>query len=402
MNHSRVQHTDVLVVGAGPAGSAAALAAARAGVAVTLIDRATFPRDKLCGGLLTRRAAKAYARVFDRPWDEVIEARSQGMHLHDGSCARLPRLNGVSGSHLLEFTCRSRFDHFLLEQAARSGARTVLGSAVQAVDVKTGTVQLGDGSRWQGRVLIGADGVNSRVAQAALGIPLLDPRRTALALEVDVPRSWATAPVTDPEIYFGLVKWGYAWVFPKHETLTVGLGGLQSRNPRLKDDLRTFLARRFAHAEAGTLRIKGHHLPYGRFARRPGSAQVLLCGDAAGLVEPVTGEGIAFALQSGRDAGAAAALAVREAGAALSHYLPDYQDLCADLRWAHRLSHLVFAPRLEGVFLRALPTMRSAPARMMDLMADELSYPAWAAHVARSLGRRALGALRPARAVTSR
>jgi geranylgeranyl reductase family protein len=402
MNRPRVQRTDVLVVGAGPAGSAAALAAARAGVAVTLIDRATFPRDKLCGGLLTRRAAKAYARAFDHPWDDVIEARSQGMHLHDGSRPHLPRLNGVSGSHVLEFTCRSRFDHHLLRQAVQAGVQAVLGVAVQGVDADAGAVTLGDGSRWQGRVLIGADGANSRVARAVLGTDLLDPRHTALALEVEAPRAWSAASVHDPEIYFGLVRWGYGWVFPKRETLTVGLGGLQGLNPRLKDDLRSFLARRFPQSDVSTLRIKGHHLPYGRFARRPGRAQVLLCGDAAGLVEPVTGEGIAFALQSGRDAGAAAALAIREGGTAMARYLPDYRHLCADLRWAHRLGHLVFAPRLEGMFLRTLPTMRSAPTRMMDLMADELSYPAWAAHVARSLGRRALGALHPARTVTSR
>lgn len=382
----RIEHCEVVVVGAGPAGSAAAATLAREGVQVTVIDRARFPRDKLCGGLLTRRAAKMYARAFNRPWHPVIEAQSRGMHLHDGSHAALSRLNGVQDSHLLEFTCRARFDHFLLEQALDAGAQAVLGQGVSEVDTLNGLITLTDGRRWQAQVVIGADGVNSRVAHALHGRGL-DPRHTALALEVEVPRDWGGS-VQDPEIYFGVVHWGYAWVFPKQETLTVGLGGLQSANAGLKNSLRDFLCLRFPSHPIESLRVRGHHLPYGRFERRPGGARTLLCGDAAGLVEPITGEGIAFALQSGHAAACAARRSVREGGSALHHYLPEYRGVTADLRWANRLRHLVFAPRLEGLFLRTLPSMQSAPTRMMELMADELSYPAWSRLVGRSIWRR--------------
>ena len=180
--------------------------------------------------------------------------------------------------------------------------------------------------------------------------------------------------VVDPEIYFGLIDWGYGWVFPKRDTLTVGVGGSLRKNPDLMSSFKDFLRQRFGEIPAG--KIKGHHIPFGDFRRVPGRGNILLCGDAAGLVEPITGEGIAFAMQSGHFAAEAirdAAKALKPA-AALDFYQPRYEAIAASFRHANRLRHLLFPRTAQKLFSKVLPRTSSIPRRHMDLMADEITY----------------------------
>ncbi|WKB52428.1 NAD(P)/FAD-dependent oxidoreductase [Eleftheria terrae] len=371
---------DLIVVGGGPAGSAAACTAARQGLRVALLDQARFPRDKLCGGLLTLRAAKVYASVFDRGWDDTIEARAHGLRLF-GRQGHL--LNEVHDRQLLQFTCRSRFDHLLLQQAEAAGVQLHLGQRVRHINAGEAAVQLDDGRRFSARALIGADGVRSAVARGLFGRSF-NPDTIALGLEMEVPREFEGADgVSAPEIHLGVARWGYGWIFPKRETLTVGLGGLLPHNPRLRQDFEAFVQRRFLGLPAA--RIKGHHIPYGDCLRTPGRDRVILCGDAAGLVEPITGEGIAFAMLSGREAALSVQEALGKSGSPLAAYLPRYRRLVADFRIARGLRQLMFPRACEALFLYALPRLRHAPARHMDLMADELGYPAYARYIAASV-----------------
>ncbi|AKJ28146.1 geranylgeranyl diphosphate reductase [Caldimonas brevitalea] len=381
---------DLIVVGAGPAGSSAARTAAQSGLRVALVDKDVFPRDKLCGGLLTLRAQKVYRHVFDTPWDAVIEARAHGLRLL-GRDGRM--LNEVRDHKLLQFTARRHFDALLLQQAAASGAEVLLGSAVQRVDTDQPGIELSGGRRLSARAVIGADGVKSTVARTLFGRSF-DPRTIALGLEMEVPRDGLPASEDGaPEIYFGRARWGYGWVFPKRDTLTVGLGGLQVHNPHLKDEFRRLLVERFGALPGA--RIKGHHIPYGDYLRTPGRGNVLLCGDAAGLVEPITGEGIAFAMLSGQQAALAVAAALQRGQPALAAYLPAYRRLSADFRIANQLRRLIFPRLCEPLFLRALPKLRNAPGKHMDLMADDIGYPAYGRYIATSVLTRAWRKLLP-------
>ncbi|MDD5388817.1 MAG: geranylgeranyl reductase family protein [Gallionellaceae bacterium] len=360
-------HHTALIIGGGPAGSAAAHTLARHGIDTALIDKAVFPRDKLCGGLLTLRSQKIYSRIFAAPWGPVIDFTARGVKFFH----RTKLLNEVGHADELYFTRRLDFDHFLLNQAIAQGTRLYPGETVIAMDLAGKTCRLRSGTTFTFDYLIGADGVNSLVGKTLFG-KAFDPDRVAFALEMEVDRAQCAASLDDPEIIFGLARWGYGWVFPKKNTLTVGIGGLHTKNPELKKMFHEFLAARFGAIPEG--KIKGHHLPFGDYRKVPGRGNVLLCGDAAGLVEPITGEGIAFAMQSGLYAAEAIIEAQDHGGDALPCYQARYQEITRDFDHANRLRYLLFPSVSEHLFLKALPRSKTLPRKHLELMADKLQY----------------------------
>jgi geranylgeranyl reductase family protein len=292
---------DIVILGGGPAGSAAAMTAAGKGLRVLLIDKARFPRDKLCGGLFTGRALAEYRRIFRRDPPEGLLEERRAISFYLGE-RPMGRMDDVPPMYL---TMRWDLDAHLLDEARAAGAEIRAGCRVAAIDLGADRLTLEDGTKVTYRVLIGADGVASSVARALYGRPF-DPGTIGFAMEKEMP------PVTDPDtartvrVDFGAADWGYGWSFPKRGSTTVGVGGLQARNPDMKDNLHRYAALLEQGDAAG---MRGHFLPFGDYRDRPGRRNVLLAGDAAGFVDPITGEGIAHALASGRAAAEAAARA---------------------------------------------------------------------------------------------
>jgi geranylgeranyl reductase family protein len=287
-----VEKFDVLVVGAGPAGSATALRLARHGARVLLADRARFPRDKPCGGGLTGRALK-HAPCSVEP---VVEHVVDRFELRLGYETRFER---SSDRPLILMTQRRRLDAHLAEQAAAAGADFHDGAAVGELEPRADDVRARvGGTRVRAAVLVGADGANGVAARAAgLGTGIVN----GVALEGNV--SWRRL---DPERYrgravveLGVVPGGYGWVFPKGDHANVGVGGWPSEGPKIRDRLARVAA---AHGLplAALTDLKGHRLPM----RPPGagarSGRILLVGDAAGLVDPLSGDGIYEAWVSAR------------------------------------------------------------------------------------------------------
>lgn len=368
-----VNKFDVVIAGGGPAGSAAAFTLTSQGFHVAVVDKYSFPRDKLCGGLLTLRAKKIFRQVFQSDWSPVIQRTAHGAKFYFQDSL----LNSVTDYTDISFTCRREFDAFLLNLAVKQGATLLEGRTVKSIDPVQSSVLLADGTTLNYDFLIGADGVNSAVARNLFGAAF-HPQTIGFGLELEVPLSDAVPQIPDPEIYFGLIDWGYGWVFPKRDTLTAGVGGSLRKNPDLMEPFKNFLRQRFSDVRAG--KIKGHHIPFGDFRRVPGRNNVLLCGDAAGLVEPVTGEGIAFAMQSGHFAAEAVreAAACKNPSAALSFYQPRYETIAAAFRHANRLRHFLFPRPAQKLFCKILPRTSTIPRRHMDLMADEITHADYA------------------------
>jgi menaquinone-9 beta-reductase len=376
-----VSKFQVVVVGGGPAGSSAAHTLAAAGIKVCLIDRSVFPRDKLCGGLLTLRSKKAFQTIFKTDWSPAIQTVSKGARFY----FKQKLLNSVVDYKDIFFTCRRDYDAFLLELARQRGTTVVQGAQVQTIDLEQSSLKLSDGTICDYDFLIGADGVNSLVAKTIFGESFRQDT-IGFGLEMEVPISTRIPPITEPEIYFGLLDWGYGWVFPKSKTLTAGVGGLLKKNPRMREDFENFLTQRFGHVPPA--KIKGHFIPFGDFRKTPGRRNVLLCGDAAGLVEPITGEGIAFAMLSGFFAaeGIKEALSVAKPSSVLEFYEKRYATIADSFRQANSLRYLLFPKACQFLFSKALPHSQSIPRRHMDLMADDLSHGEYVKFLVKKFG----------------
>jgi geranylgeranyl reductase family protein len=270
-----VERYDVAVIGAGPAGSVTAVHLARGGARVLLLDRARFPRDKPCGGGLTLRAVRQLP-VDPAP---VVE------HEVDRMAFRL-------GWH-------ARFD-YLAEQAVAAGAEFRDGVKVLAgFDPDGGLTLQVDRRDLQAQVIVGADGANGTTARAlGLGGPITH----GVAFEGNAPFENRYRGLAVIEL--GTIPGGYGWVFPKGDHVNVGVGGWESEGPRLREHLAE-LCRRHGIDGDGLESVRGHRLPLRRGGFVPARGRTLLVGDAAGLVDPLTGDGMYEAFVSARLASAA-------------------------------------------------------------------------------------------------
>ncbi len=289
-----MEHFDVIVIGAGPSGSTAAYRLAREGARVLLLDKARFPRDKPCGGGISGRAMR------ELPFDPQPVVERVIDRLEWSFCGRHRFLRG-GAKPLASMTQRRRLDQFLVERAVSAGADFRDGITVSEVSERGARV---NGEWIDCELMVGADGVNG---SAARSLDLADRRVYSVAFEGNLPRT-----LVDPDrwrstvaIELGTIAGGYCWIFPKGDHLNIGVGGWESTGPTLRKHLKEFCSRRgFDYSKLQDLR--GYRLP----GRRPGAAlargRALLVGDAAGLVDPLSGDGMYAAFLSSRLAAEAA------------------------------------------------------------------------------------------------
>jgi geranylgeranyl reductase family protein len=337
-----VDDWDVAVIGAGPAGLSAAHAAARAGARTLVLERAEHPRYKTCGGGLIGTSLAAIADRITAPAHDWIDRASFTLN------GRRAFTRKAKGGPVLAMVRRPEFDDALRKAAVEAGALVRERSPVRAVEQDTDhvTVRLADGSTVSARYAIGADGSSGVTARHA-GVAYA---QVDLGLEVELPvpedvrREWQGRLLID----WGPIPGSYAWVFPKGDELTVGVIASRGRGDETRAYLRNFVSR-LGLAGIEPVHDSGH-LTRCRADNSPlRHGRVLVAGDAAGLLEPWTREGISFALRSGALAGAAAA-----AGDLDGYVSSVHRDLVPAMRAGQRL--LVAFSRYPGAFHGALAT----------------------------------------------
>jgi geranylgeranyl reductase family protein len=309
------ESADVIVVGAGPAGSSVGFYLASSGLDVLVLEKTSFPREKVCGDGLTPRAVKALA-AMGVPFTGEGWQRHRGLRIIGGG-GRIeldwPDLSSYPGYGLVR--ARTDFDQLLARHAEKAGARVLEGVTVDGpvLDDRTGRVtgvSTKDGRQFRAPLVVAADGNSSRLS-VAMGLHKRDDRPLGVAV-----RTYYTSPRHDDEyLEAWLDLWdgssllpGYGWIFGMGDgTSNVGLGLLNTSSGFGDIDYRVMLRKWLAAMppewgfceENRTQPIRGAALPMG-FNRTPHYTRgLLLAGDAGGMVNPFNGEGIAYALESG-------------------------------------------------------------------------------------------------------
>ncbi|GAA4122887.1 geranylgeranyl reductase family protein [Nocardioides fonticola] len=305
-----VEQWDVVVVGAGPAGSSAAEAAARAGRRVLLLDRVEHPRYKTCGGGLIGPSLAELARRGGEPPVRTTIHRA-GFTLR----GERPVLR-ESPDRVIRCVTRPELDRWLLDAAAGAGAEIRTPCTVRELEQHPDAVRVRtDAGDLEARVVVAADGTGGRAARA-VGVRLA---QIDLGLELEVEAAGSGFDQGSIHLDWGPLPGSYAWVFPKGDTLTVGVIAAKGRPAETRAYLAAYLRQRGLD-RARVLHDSGH-LTRCRTPDSPLTAdRVLAVGDAAGLLEPWTREGISFALRSGRLAGEATAGELEDAAVLRAAY----------------------------------------------------------------------------------
>jgi len=352
---------DVLVAGAGPAGSTAAALLARQGLRVALLDRARFPREKVCGGGLTAKAIR------------LLPADPAALIHHQVSSAWIAWRDRAFlkevGRPIACTTVRSELDAWLVERAVEAGAELHQETDVRGVTSKGGRVSL-ETSRgtFLGGLLLAADGVSSRIRTQVLGPNAV---RYAPAVEAlaQVPQA-ALDRLGDRAVFdLGGMERGYGWIFPKRDHLNVGVYSIFG-GAGIRQHLQSFLDRQPLLRGATGLRVCGYAIPVRNEARVYERGPVWLLGDAAGLAEAVWGEGIYFALKSAH----LAARAFREAGGEPrpgAYQRLVRREMEPELRSAERIGRALYS---MGRFAFEVARSRLASRWFASAIAGDLDY----------------------------
>jgi geranylgeranyl reductase family protein len=368
---------DVIIAGAGPAGSMAAYELARSGVRVLLLEKSAFPRYKVCGGGLTHKIIK------EIPFDitEIIETV---IHTIRFSSKFQDVFSRTSPEPLMYCTMRSKLDHYLLEKAIQAGAKVQFLQQVTEVKNEYDTICVfTKGGCFRSRLIIGADGPSSIVA-----------RSLGLRLNIEQGLAWEAEITTVPEMLkmysdtvfldWGTFPGGYGWVFPKNDHFSIGVGGPAGLSKQMMPYYKKFLeyldfggswqseigSQQYCHCEKRSdeatavssqqsaelslqakrsnssqhpviQSLKSWPIPVKSKKGKFHSGNALLVGDAAGLTDSFTGEGIYYAIRSGKLAAAACASSLQGQADALKMFNDQVNDeLMSELLEGKKIKHI--------------------------------------------------------------
>jgi geranylgeranyl reductase family protein len=352
--------TDVIVVGAGPAGSLAAYILASHGIQVALLEKTLFPRYKVCGGGLTHKILK------EIPFDlsSVIETTIHDFRFSHNYSHVFTR---HSADPLMHCTMRGDLDAFLLQKAMSAGALVKTGEQVISFFQDGSGVTVSTKEKtFHTRLLIGAEGASGIVSRTA-----------GLHADVEMGLAWEAEVTADPEdlqrfsttvfLDWGTLPGGYAWVFPKKDHFSIGVGGPAKLSKAMLPYYERFLSS-ISHPLSSILyppssipdppssgirfgetrSMKSWPIPVRTKKSSFHNGRVLVTGDAAGLGDPLTGEGIYYAVRSGKLAAEACMEYLSGMVQSMNIYSERINDeLMSELLEANRIKHIFNAVPLK-------------------------------------------------------
>ena len=348
---------DVVIIGGGPAGTAAGTVLQRKGYKTCIIDTQFFPRKKLCAGVLTAKSIKLLQNIFKDLDLENLSIK----HIHKITLLyNRITLGEYTVNNAYSVIDRVEFDNALLQYYKKIGGMTYEGQQNYIIDYDKNRIRLSDGKEISYRFLIGADGINSKVRSYVSH----SWRASVLCFEGFIPN---TSKEDTIKINFGGVLGGYSWRIPGKDRIGVGLGEFyirgMKRGPKKYRKL-------FQDQGVNDLQdIKGAFVSFGNFVKKPIKNNILLVGDAAGLIDAMTGEGIFFAIESGKQA----ALAIKdclEKEIPLANYIKRMKKIHKKIKEQSIYNKLMYVPVLQWISLRYI---RKNPAFVKSVLENAVS-----------------------------
>lgn len=358
---------DVIIVGAGPAGSVLAYHLATHGLKVQILEKAHLPRYKTCGGGLTFKA------LDNLPFEisSIIEVEALGgIFSYAGQFDR----KVDTTEPVAWLMMRDRFDYYLTQEAVSSGAFLHDGLAVKGFKDDGGMLIIDTPQgKYKSVILVGADGVNSIVSRAG---GLLPNRKFGFGLEAEL--------AVSPEVLreqgryttfdFGVIPGGYGWVFPKSDHLSVGVFHAKpGKAPGIRQYLDTFIARYDILRDNQILNLQGHPIPLGGKRNNLHKDRMLIVGDAANLADPWLGEGISYAIMSAQIAAKVIYKAFEDGSFDLSDYTNEVNKrIVRQFNYASLVGDLVYRlPRLGVSLVNRCEYIQDS---VFDTMRGDISF----------------------------
>jgi len=364
-----MRNYDVVIIGAGPSGATAAYHCTKAGLDTLFVDKSQFPRYKECGGALSEQAMSH----LDFPVDDgIIERDVYGTRVRFGNEvieAQKPYRMGA-------LVTRYKFDYFLVQQAIRAGAKflenqkvTDLQISHEYVDITTSKAHI------RAKLVIGADGSQGITSHYIRDT--IKRNEYAIGLVTEIPadnRDIDKYIFNSIEIHFGIVNLGYGWVFPHEGYFNVGIAGIADKLSNPKKILTNFVRERGFN---GQYEFHAHKIPIGGVPRKKVADRIILVGDAAGFVDSFCGEGIAYAILSGKIAACVCHNALQRNDGWREELLRIYNDECHRQFEYNLKDSLIFTKfmyKFPRLFLKLMASDKNVLGRFLDVVANKLTY----------------------------
>lgn len=333
---------DTIIIGGGPAGAMTGITLQKKGYKTCIIDKSAFPRKKLCGGLLTVKTIellREYCPTLNP--DHFVVKQTDSVHIYLGN----EKVATYQMMHPCYLTERSLFDHALIEEYLYNGGEVIDNQRIIPADIDFNRRTVHTGSQTYGySYLVGADGCNSLLLKK-----LGRKNNNSYCIEGEVSRD--SDSKEEMKIFFGVAVNGYGWQFPKMGYDCVGIGGEKSDRNILQH-----AGLFFKQLDIEPANQRGAPISTGRQPDLSGLPDnTIAVGDAAGFADPITGEGIYFALLSGLYGGEAIDAAISKRGmSAAGHYAALIKPLRKNITAALRLQKILYRPFIMKWFMRHL------------------------------------------------